>query len=104
MTVGIIYLLSSNCLLLSFPSIYTERALLAMFSLFIVAIMHTILKGERKQSNCLALEILTDQLCSARSIEISYSFGGGCLLIVLSLVTSGLWLSLQEKQRKFVQH
>ncbi|CAF1670579.1 unnamed protein product, partial [Adineta ricciae] len=86
MTVGIIYLVST------------------MFSLFIVTIMLTILRGERKQSHCLALEILTDQLCSSRTIKLSYSFVFGCILVVLSFTTSALWLSLQEKQRKFVQH
>lgn len=75
-----------------------------MFSGFVVAIVYTILKGERKHSHCLALEILTDQLCTARSVHISYSFASGCLLIVVSFITSVLWLSLQEKQRKFVQH
>ncbi len=78
--------------------------ILALFSIFIVAIMCTILKSERKQSNCLALEILTDGLCSTRSIQFSYSFLFGCLLIILSFITSVLWLSLQEKQRKFVPH
>ncbi|CAF1670685.1 unnamed protein product [Adineta ricciae] len=86
MTVGIIYLVST------------------MFSLFIVTIMLTILRGERKQSHCLALEILTDQLCSSRTIKLSYSFVFGCILVVLSFTTSVLWLSLQEKQRKFAQH
>ncbi|UJR08315.1 hypothetical protein I4U23_012586 [Adineta vaga] len=86
MTVGIIYLIST------------------MFSLFIVTIMFTILRGERKQSHCLALEILTDPLCSSRTIELSYSFIFGCVLVVFSFITSVLWLSLQEKQRKFAQH
>ncbi|CAF1083181.1 unnamed protein product [Adineta steineri] len=86
MTVGIIYLIAT------------------MFSIFIVAIMCTILKGERKQSNCLGLEILTDHLCSSRSIYISYSFICACLLVILCFITSFLWLSLQEKQRKFVRH
>jgi hypothetical protein len=75
-----------------------------MFSVFVVAIMHTILKSERKQSNCFALEILTDDLCSSRSIQISYSFILGYLLVILCLITSFFWLSLQEKQRKFAQH
>jgi len=75
-----------------------------MFSVFVVAIMHTILKSERKQLNCLALEILTDKLCSSRSIQISYSFILGYLLVFLCFITSVLWLSLQEKQRKFVRH
>lgn len=75
-----------------------------MFSIFAVAIMHTILKSERKHSNCLALEILNDDLCSSRSIQISYSFILGYLLIILCFITSVFWLSLQEKQRKFAQH
>jgi hypothetical protein len=75
-----------------------------MFSIFVVAIMHTILKSERKQSHCLALEILIDGLCSSRSVQISYSFILGCLLVILCFITSVFWLSLQEKQRKFAQH
>lgn len=75
-----------------------------MFSIFVVAIMHTILKSERKYSNCLSLEILNDHLCSSRSIQISYSFILGYLLVIFCFITSVFWLSLQEKQRKFAQH
>ncbi|CAF0757074.1 unnamed protein product [Rotaria sordida] len=86
MTIGIIYLVAT------------------MFSTCLLAIMYTVLKSERKQSHCFALEILTDELCSARTIDLSYSFILGCLLIVLCFITSVSWLSLQEKQRKFAQH
>jgi len=77
---------------------------LAMFSVCLLAIMYSVLKSERKQSNCFALEILTDDLCTARTIQSSYSFMLGCSLIILCFITSVLWLSLQEKQRKFAQH
>ena len=66
--------------------------------------MYTILKSERKPSNCLAIEYLTEELCSSHSIHISYSFMLGCLFILLCFTTSLLWLFLQEKQRKFAQH
>jgi hypothetical protein len=66
--------------------------------------MYTVLKSERKHSHCFALEILTDELCTARNIQTSYSFILGYSLIILCLITSVLWLSLQEKQRKFAQH
>ena len=66
--------------------------------------MHTILKSERKRSHCYSLEILTDDLCSSRLIQTSYSFVLGYFLILLCLITSFIWLSLQEKQRKFAQH
>lgn len=66
--------------------------------------MYTILKSERKQSNCIALEVLTDELCSSRSIQPSYSFIFGCLLVIHCFITSVLWLSLQGKQRRFVPH
>lgn len=75
-----------------------------MFSICLLAIMYTALKSERKHSHCFALEILTDDLCTARTIQLSYSFMLGCSLIVFSFITSVLWLSLQEKQRKFAQH
>ena len=77
---------------------------LALFSVCLIAIMHTVLKSERKQSHCFALEILTDELCTSRMIHSSYSFVLGCSLIILCFLTSVLWLSLQEKQRKFAQH
>jgi hypothetical protein len=77
---------------------------LAMFSVCLLAIMYTVLKSERKQSHCFALEILTDELCAARTIQPSYSFLLGCSLVLLCFITSVLWLSLQEKQRKFAQH
>ncbi|CAF1221537.1 unnamed protein product [Rotaria magnacalcarata] len=86
MTIGIIYLVTS------------------MFSICLLAIMYTVLKSERKQSHCFALEILTDELCTARTTQSSYSFVLGCSLIILCFITSILWLSLQEKQRKFAQH
>ncbi|UJR37925.1 hypothetical protein I4U23_030611 [Adineta vaga] len=86
MTIGIIYLVTT------------------MFSVCLLAIMHTILKSERKQSHCFALEILTDDLCTSRIIQSSYSFILGCSLIIFCFITSILWLSLQEKQRKFAQH
>lgn len=86
MTVGIIYLVAT------------------MFSAFIIAIMNTILKCERKRSHCYSLEILTDNFCSSRTIEISYSFILGYFLVCCCLITSFCWLSLQEKQRKFAQH
>jgi hypothetical protein len=75
-----------------------------MFSMFTVTIMYTIFKSERKPSHCFALEILSDELCSLRSIQLSYSFTSACLLVMLCFMTSVLWLSLQEKQRKFAQH
>jgi hypothetical protein len=75
-----------------------------MFGVFVVSIMSTILKSERKRSHCLSLEILNDELCSYRSIQISYSFILGYLFIIISFITSVFWLSLQEKQRKFAQH
>lgn len=106
MTIGIIYLVASTYLHLSevkkSPLIHSDC--LALFSTCLMAIMYTILKSERKQSHCFALEILTDQLCAARIIQSSYSFVLGCSLIILCFITSILWLSLQEKQRKFAQH
>jgi hypothetical protein len=75
-----------------------------MFSVCLLAIMHTVLKSERKKSHCFALEILTDEFCASRTIQSSYSFTLGCSLIILCFITSILWLSLQEKQRKFAQH
>lgn len=86
MTIGIIYLVTT------------------LFSVCLLAIMYTILKSERKQTHCFALEILTDSLCTARTIYPSYSFTLGYCLIILCFITSILWLSLQEKQRKFAQH
>ncbi|CAF4556069.1 unnamed protein product [Rotaria sp. Silwood1] len=86
MTVGVIYLIST------------------MFSTFVVVIMYTILNSERKQSHCSTLETLTDELCSSQSIHLSYSFILGSLFVILSFITSVLWLFLQEKQRKFAQH
>ena len=77
---------------------------LALFSVCLMAIMYTVLKSERKQSHCFALEILSDEFCAARTIHSSYSFTFGCTLAVFSFITSILWLSLQEKQRKFAQH
>lgn len=78
--------------------------ILALFSVCLMAIMYTVLKSERKQSHCFALEILSDEFCAARTISSSYSFVFGCILTILSFITSILWLSLQEKQRKFAQH
>ncbi len=65
--------------------------------------MYAILNNERKQTNCLALAKLAE-ICSAYSIQSSYSFTLGYVLIIFCLITSVLWLILQEKQRKFVQH
>ena len=106
MTIGIIYLVASTYLHLSeeTSSLLIHSDCLALFSTCLMAIMYTILKSERKQSHCFALEILTDQLCAARIIQSSYSFVLGCSLIILCFITSILWLSLQEKQRKFAQH
>ncbi len=103
MTIGIIYLVASN-LLNFFYDIYIYFLILALFGTFVVTINYQILKSERKQSHCFALEILTDELCSSRSIYSSYSFALGCLLVVLCFITSVLWLLLQEKQRKFAPH
>ena len=75
-----------------------------MFSVFVVAIIYTIYKSERKASHCFALEILSDRLCSSRSIDFSYSFILGCSLVCACFLTSIFWLSLQEKQRKFAKH
>ncbi|CAF3976767.1 unnamed protein product [Rotaria sp. Silwood2] len=86
MTVGVIYLISS------------------MFCTFVIVIMYTILNSERKQSYCSVVEVLTDELCSSQSIRLSYSFILGSLFVILSFITSVLWLFLQEKQRKFAQH
>jgi len=77
---------------------------LAMFSVFVIAILNTILKSERKRSNCYALDILTDDQCSSRTIEITSAFILSYLLVCCCLITSFFWLSLQEKQRKFAQH
>lgn len=75
-----------------------------MFSIFVVAIMYTILNSERKLTYCLTSEILANELCSFHSVHISYSFILSCLLIIFCFITSVLWLFLQEKQRKFAQH
>ena len=75
-----------------------------MFSIFIVTIMNTVLKSERKRSHCFALEILSDDLCSSRSVQISYSFILAYFLVFFCFITSVFWLSLQDKQRKFAQH
>jgi hypothetical protein len=80
------------------------RCFLALFSVCLMAIMYTVLKSERKQSHCFALDILADEVCAARTIQSAQSFNFGCSLTVLCCITSVLWLSLQEKQRKFAQH
>jgi hypothetical protein len=105
MTIGVIYLVMSKSLLDKHMRSYIAYLFIsAMFSIFIVAIMHTINKGERKQTHCFALDILSDDLCMSRSVHPSFSFALACLLVCACFLTSILWLSLQDKQRKFAQH
>lgn len=105
MTIGIIYLVASKFTTVISKMIFLSfSSVLALFSVCLMAIMYTVLKSERKQSHCFALEILSDELCTSRTVHFSYSFILGCSLIILCFFTSILWLSLQEKQRKFAQH
>lgn len=59
---------------------------------------------ERKQSYSAMLEIYTDEFRTAHTIRTAYSYILGYSHIILCLITSVLWLLLQQKQRKFAQH
>lgn len=72
------------------------------FLIFLLAIMHTKIHEESKTSSCYDIKILLNLICSIRTIKIGSSLAITWVALLLSFISSILWLYLTKIQKVLV--